>query len=140
MKEAIQKLIDDHMCVASQYEAVGDASGAAKLRAVANMVACLLDGREPGTILPPLTEEDKGEIRAREFDINSWNESFDAENAGKYDWEEQISYEEAAHRTIAVILSKPKEASLRSWLRGVKDAVEHLIAVCDYTMQTRSKR
>jgi hypothetical protein len=125
MRDAILKLVEEHIRVAAQYEAVGDATSAAELRGVANLVACLLDGREPGTILPPLTEENKTAIKAKERAVNDACEYFDAENAGKYpDWEEQLAYEEAAHRTIVMVLRKPKEASLPHWLDGIEEAVK----------------
>jgi len=127
MRDAVTKLVEEHIRVAAQYEAVGNATAAAQLRGVANMVACLLDGRDPGTILPPLTDENKAEVRARAKAENDACDYFDAEQAGRLeDWEDQLAFEEAAHRVICLVLRKPQAAPLPPWLEGIEEGVKFM--------------
>ena len=46
--EAIKRVIEEHLRVASQYEAAGDTVSTARLRSVANMLAPMLEGKPKG--------------------------------------------------------------------------------------------
>jgi len=123
MKNAVEQLVADHVRVASQYEAVGDAATAAHLRAVANIVASALRGENAGTLYPELTEENKTAIREKAQAVLRAEKKFTIAYDRYSDWQDQAAYEEAASRTINLILRKPREASLLPWTEGINDAV-----------------
>ncbi len=126
-QDAILKLVEDNSRVASQYEKAGDATTAAAMRAVANMVACLLRGEDAGTLYPALTEDDRKALYTKEKAIDSACEDFiDAYEQTQDDWEEALAFEDGAHRVITMILRKPKEASLPHWLDGMEKAVKFM--------------
>lgn len=130
MREAVQKLVDDHIAVAAQYEAVGDADSAARLRAVANMVAALLHGKDAGTLLPSLTDADRAAIKAKESEFQRMEEEFKEVHQGAYDELDDVDYEcahfEAARRVIDIMVRKPQAAPLKAWLSGIEDAADYL--------------
>ncbi len=122
MKAAIQQLVDDHLTVASQYEAVGDATGAAKCRAVANMVASLLRNERAGTILPPITDANREEIKQKAHTFDEAVELFcHNHHYPSDDWQDELAYEEGARRALSIAVYRPADARVLPFLSGLRD-------------------
>jgi hypothetical protein len=126
MREVVQKLVEDHERVASQYESVGDSHGAAQCRAVSNMVACLLRGVDAGTIIPALTAENVAAIKDKAQAFLLAENEFNVDGEKYDDWEDQVAYEEGARRAIGLILDMPKEAKQKPWFHGMIDAIRFM--------------
>lgn len=135
MRETVQKLVDDHIALAAQYEAVGDFNSAASLRAVANMVAALLEGKEAGTLLPKLTDSDRASIKAKEKEFTQREAEFLERHRGAYDDigvddpDYETAHFEAARRIIDLVIHKPAAAPPIAWLGGLEDGVEFMHTV-----------
>lgn len=52
LETIIKQTMQDHLDAAKDYERGGNARGAMQLRAVANLLAAILEGRPPHTVCP----------------------------------------------------------------------------------------
>jgi hypothetical protein len=137
-RDNIIRAVDENNRVASQYESVGDAETAAAMRGVANLMFAILEGCDNPLLFPEITKENRKEIRKKAKAFNELDEEFAEMFQGTYDehadWEYKPAHNEAGRRVIDLALSKPKDASLRYWLKGMTDGVEFLNSHFSYGM------